>query len=66
MITEEGRFMKLSIIKYMELYVPDTIGTIKIKYEQPNIEIIKLEETNIVITSLVPGNGQNKEYPNQW
>ena len=58
--------MKLSIIKHTETHAPDAVEELKIKYEHPNMEISKLEETNIVMTSLVAGDGEDKKYPNQW
>lgn len=37
------------------------------KYEQPNMVILRLEKTDIVITSLTEDNGAEiPEYPSKW
>ena len=63
----EERFIQLPIMKQMELYMANKVGGINMKYEQPNMVILRLEKTDIVITSLTEDNGAEiPEYPSKW
>ena len=54
-------------MKQMELYMANKVGGINMKYEQPNMVILRLEKTDIVITSLTEDNGAEiPEYPSKW